>query len=151
MTSPRGRTTVVLCTMFFLTTIGCGLFRPSMEKARTELARLIDPALDAGLGEAERPEGEAGGHSCYEPFVGPANGVRPTLGYTFSWSILDDGPEAFLERVANYWRSEGLEVEVDETENARFLFSGKDGYSFGASIVYDSMEAEILGSGPCVD
>lgn len=143
---------MALCTMFFLTTVGCGFFRPSAKEARTELARLIDPALDAGLGDAaERPKGNSDGHSCHEPLIGPANGIRPTLGYTFSWSVLEDGPEAFLERVANYWQGEGLEVDVDETENARFIFSGKDGYNIGASIVYDSMEADILGSGPCVD
>jgi len=143
--------TLTLSTMLFVTTMGCGLFRPSVEEARTELARLIDPALDAGVGDADRPEGDANSHSCHEPVVGPENGIRPTLSYTFSWSVLEDGPEEFLERVANYWRGEGLEVRFDESENARFLFSGKDGYNIGASIVYDSMEADIGGSGPCVD
>lgn len=151
MTSPRGQITVALCAMFLLTIVGCGFFRPSVKDVRTELTRLIEPALEAGLGGAERPKGEVNGHSCYEPFVGPENGIRPRLSYTFSWSILKDGPEVFLERVERYWRSEGLEVEVENTDNARILFSGKDGYTIGASIIYSSMEADIGGSGPCVD
>jgi hypothetical protein len=137
--------------MLLFTVTGCGLFRPSAKEARTELARLIDPALDAGLGSADRPKGEATSHSCHEPLIGPANGIRPTLGYRFSWSVLEDDPEEFLERVANYWRGEGLEVRFDESDNARFLFSGKDGYNIGASIIYDSRVADIGGSGPCVD
>lgn len=130
--------------------MGCGLFRPSVEEVRTELGRLIDPALDAGLGGAEPPEGYAGRGYCHEPLIGPADGIRPRLSYTFSFEILDD-PEAFLDRVQEYWQSQGLEVRVDETEEARILFSGNDGYSISASIVYDSMEADIGGSGPCVD
>ncbi len=137
--------------MIFLTTVGCGLFRPSVEEVRTELARLIDPALDAGLGDVERPEGNAEGGRCQEPIMGPANGTRPTLGYTFSFSILEGDPEVFLERVEDYWRGEGLEVEVQETDNARYVYSGKDGYSISVAIVYDSMEVDIGGSGPCVD
>ncbi len=151
MTSPRGQATVPLCAIFLLSIVGCGFFRPSVKDVQTELTSLIDPALEAGLGGAERPEGDVRGQSCYEPFVGPANGTRPRLSYTFSWSILKDGPEAFLGRVESFWRSEGLEVEVETTDNARILFSGRDGYTIGASIIYSSMEAKIGGSGPCVD
>lgn len=151
MTSPRGRTFLAASTLFLLTTVGCGLFRPSVEEVRTELARLINPALDAGLGDVERPEGNAEGGSCQEPLIGPANGFRPTLGYTFSSSILERDPEDFLEKVEDHWRSEGLEVEVQETDSGRYVYSGKDGYSISAAIVYDSKEVDIAGSGPCVD
>lgn len=150
MTS-RGPTTLVISTMLLLSSIGCGLFRPSLEEARNALAGLIDPALDAGLGDAERPEGNAGGGSCHEPLVGPDNGISPTLGYTFSFSTLKGDPEDFLDRVEEHWRSEGLEIEVDVTDNSRLVYSGKDGYSIRAAIFYESMEVDIGGSGPCVD
>ena len=74
---------------------------------------------------------------------------RPGL-FDVTTASLDD-PEAFLDRVGDYWRGEGLEVRVDETEEARILFSGNDGYNISAYIVYDSMEAHIGGTGPCVD
>ncbi len=134
-----------------LTVAGCGLFRPSVDVVGTELSRLIDPALDVGLGDAERPDGNAGGGYCHEPLIGPANGIWPTLGYTFSFSILEVEPEVFLERVEAHWRGEGFDVEVQETDNARYVYSGNDGYSISAVILYDSMEADIGGSGPCVD
>jgi len=143
--------TLALSTILFLTMTGCSLLRPSVEEVRNELARLIDPALDAGLGEAERPEASIGGGYCHEPLIGPANGIRPTLGYTFSWTVLEGDPNDFLKGVEDHWRSEGLEIEVDETDNARILFSGKDGYNLSAAIIFDSMEADIGGYGPCVD
>lgn len=142
---------MALGTIFLLSSIGCGLFRPSVEEVRTELASLIDPALDAGLGDAERPEGNAEGGYCHEPLIGPANGISPTLGYTFPFSRLDGDPEDFLKRVEDYWRDEGLEVEVQKTDNSRIVFSGKDGYSIRAAIFYELMEVDIGGSGPCVD
>jgi hypothetical protein len=150
MTSQRAWALLTL-TMFMLTIMGCGMFRPSVEEVRTELARLIDPALDAGLGEAGRPEGNSEGGYCHEPLIGPANGIRPTLGYTFSFSHLKGDPEDFLEKVEEYWRDEGLDVEVQETDNARYVYSGNDGYSIRAALFYESKEADIGGSGPCVD
>jgi len=150
MTQSKGRM-VGLGTICFLTAMGCGLFRPSAEEAQTELARLINPALDVGLGGGERPEADVGGDSCHEPLVGPADGIRPLLVYTFSFSDLEDDPEVFLERVEEHWRNEGLDVNIDETDNSRRVYSGKDGYSIRAAIFYDRMEANIGGTGPCVD
>lgn len=131
--------------------MGCGLFRPSVNEVRNELAGLVDPALDAGLGDAERPEGNAEGQPCYEPLVGPANGIRPLLVYRFSFSKLDGDPKVFLKRVEEHWRGEGLEVEIDDDDNSRRVYSGKDGYSLRAAIIYETMEASIGGTGPCVD
>ncbi len=137
--------------ILLLATVSCRLFRPSVEEVRTELTRLIDPALDAGLGEVKRPKGHAGGSSCYEPIIGPKYGIRPRLGYTFPLSILDGDPETFLDKIEDHWRKEGLAIRIDETENARILFTGKDGYNISAAIIYGTMEADIGGSGPCVD
>jgi len=150
MTPPMGRTTVVLGGILLVTMMGCGVFRPSVEEIRTELAHLIDPALDAGLAGADRPEANVSGGYCHEPLIGPADGIRPLLSYTFSFSILDD-PEAFLDRVEDYWRGQGLEVEINANEESRILYSGNDGYSISAGITYDSMEVRIGGTGPCVD
>jgi hypothetical protein len=147
----RANWTRALGAMFFLTMIGCGLFRPSLDEVRSELSGLIDPALDAALGDAERPDGNAEGQPCHEPLVGPANGIRPLLVYRFSFSSLDTDPEIFLERVEQYWRTEGLEVQIDEDDNSRRVHSGKDGYNIRAAIVYESKEASIGGTGPCVD
>lgn len=152
MTLLKPRHMVLLGGMFFAATMGCGLFRPSVEEVRTELARLVDPALDAGLENVKRPEANVSGGSCHEPLFGPASGIRPHLSYSFSFSIIGGEPKAFLDRVEKYWRGEGLEVVIDETEEARILFSGKDGgYNISASIVYETMEARIGGTGPCID
>lgn len=122
-----------------------------MQEVRAELASLFDPALDAGLGGVERPEGNAEGGLLPRASNWSGQRLSAHLGYAFSFSTLEGDPEAFLERVENHWRGEGLVVEVQETDDARFVYSGKDGYSIRAVIVYDSMEVDIAGSGPCVD
>jgi hypothetical protein len=134
-----------------LLTIGC-LGRPSFSEAKAELADLINPARQAALqGTGANPDPSEQVAYCSDPFIGPSDGVRPTLRYVIPLASLGENSKVFVEEAENVWRDQGLEIESDESEVRYVLFATKRGFSLQASLNYENGEAIISGTGPCVD
>jgi hypothetical protein len=123
-----------------------------VEEANRELARLLEPALEAGLRGAQHdPERLSGTDACSNPLTGPRQGVRPGVEYRIPIEVLGSEPERFVIEAEKVWREMGLETRADETESNLTRLATKPGYSLSASVNFANKEALLIGSGPCVD
>lgn len=151
MRSPPRFSLWLIATALPILTIGC-LGRPNFTEAKSELSKLVDPALQAALQEvAVNPDPSEQVAYCSDPFIGPSDGVRPTLRYVVPLASLGENSKAFVEEAENVWRDQGLEIESDESEVRYVLFATKRGFSLQASLNYENGEAIISGTGPCVN
>lgn len=133
-----------------LASAGCG--RPSFDAAKSELAGLVEPAAEAAVkGKANLPKPSEEVAYCSDPFLGPSDGVRPTLRYLLPLSDLGEDPESFVKNAEKVWRDRGLDIDADESEIQYVRFATKRGFNLSASINYENQEAIIDGNGPCVD
>jgi hypothetical protein len=131
---------------------GACLGRPSLKETTQELADLIEPAVRFWNPDYKRlSQAFDEPQACSDPFIGPSDGLRPTLTYEFPFTALGDDPMNLLTAVEEYWKSQGLETQVDETDLVKIRFSGRDGYSLSVDVNYSSETASVGGSGPCVD
>jgi hypothetical protein len=151
MTKMPTRLGAVLVSGLMSLNVAC-LFRPSYEESSRELASLIDPALESWNSDYKRlSERYDDPGACSDPFVGPRDGLRPSLTYELRFSVLGEDPEDFLDTVEEYWRSEGLDTQARETDIAKIRSSGRDGYIVSVDVNYATERASVGGSGPCVD
>lgn len=151
MKAPARISSLALLIALPILTAGC-LGRPSFNEAKSELSDLVNPALEAALeGVDTKSDPSEQIAYCSDPFLGPSDGVRPTLRYVISLESLGKDSNEFVEKAEKVWRDRGLEIESDESKVRYVIFATKRGFSLQASLNYENGEAIVSGTGPCVD
>lgn len=126
-------------------------FRTSFEEATKELADLVAPAAEAAFAKSgAQPTITQEPDPCSDALLGPSDGLRPTLNYEISLSELSD-PQAFVLSAEAAWKTQGLDVSVDDYEGAISRRVGRNGYRAQLLVHFENQEVSIAGSGPCAD
>jgi hypothetical protein len=142
----------VLAVGIFVVMSAACMARPSFNEATEELARLVEPPIKEWNPElASQADKFTEPQQCSDPFIGPSEGLRPTLTYEIPFSALQADPSSFMSAVEQFWKSEDLTLEADDSDDVLVRYAGKDGFNLRVLINFSSELAIVEGSGPCVD
>jgi hypothetical protein len=124
------------------------------DEARDRLVQLIDGGLRAGLNGAElTQEAVDWDEICTDSNLAPIGDSYPTYTYHFPLEELGPNPEPFVDRVAAYWKSQGLTLDPNDADDeitGMFATSG-DGFNLQTFVNRRTGMALVAGSGPCTD
>ena len=127
----------------------------SYDEAHDRLLELVEGGLRAGMnGDGELPGEPVDWDAiCTDSNLAPTGDVYPTYRYHFPLERLGPNPEPFVDRVADYWQSEGLELDPNnDMEGITGMFAtSRDGFSLQTFVNRGTGMALVAGSGPCVD
>lgn len=126
----------------------------SYAEAHSRLLELVDEGLRAGLNGGElTQEAVDWDEICTDSNLAPTGDSYPTYTYHFPLEELGPDPEPFVDRVAAYWKSQGLTLDPNnDIEGITGMFAtSSDGFSLQTFVNRRTGMALVAGSGPCVD
>lgn len=126
----------------------------SYVQAHNRLIELVEGGLRAGMNGREPTEEPVDWDDiCTDSNLAPTGEIYPTYTYHFPLEDLGPNPEAFVDRVAGYWESEGLRLDPDndDEEITGMFATSSDGFAMQTFVNRRTGKALVAGSGPCVE
>lgn len=148
----RTSVALVLAAIFVAALIYIGSSRNQVTypEAATEVHRLVDGSIRAGMGDLPLPPSEG----MYPALCTNSTRVTkhyPRLVYHFPLDLLGPEPDLFVERIEEYWQSEGVRLDPDKNVpglNGSFGFKRPEMH-LEVFVNYKTGMALLSGNGQC--